>query len=114
MGAFVLALFVLGLFIVKGPLKWALLAGTLFSILLSWGKNLMGLTDFFIDWIPMYNKFRAVSSILVVAEFCIPLLAVLAVKEVIQKPELLKNNIKPFYIMLGYTGGIALLFAIAP
>lgn len=113
-GAFVLALFVLGLFIVKGPLKWALLAGTLFSILLSWGKNLMGLTDFFIDWIPMYNKFRAVSSILVVAEFCIPLLAVLAVKEVIQKPELLKNNIKPFYISLGVTGGIALLFAIAP
>ena len=107
-GAFVLALFVLGLFIVKGPLKWALLAGTLFSILLSWGKNLMGLTDFFIDWIPMYNKFRAVSSILVVAEFCIPLLAVLAVKEVIQKPELLKNNIKPLYISLGVTGGIAL------
>ena len=113
-GAFVLTLFVLGIFIVKGPLKWALLAGTLFSVLLSWGKNFMGLTDFFIDWIPMYNKFRAVSSILVVAEFCIPLLAVLAVKEVIQKPELVKNNIKSFYISLGVTGGMALLFAIAP
>lgn len=113
-GAFVLALFVLGLFIVKGPLKWALLAGTLFSILLSWGKNFMGLTDFFINWIPMYNKFRAVSSILVVAEFCIPLLAVLAVKEVIQRPEILKNNIKQLYISLGVTGGMALLFAIVP
>ncbi len=113
-GAFVLTLFVLGIFIVKGPLKWALLAGTLFSVLLSWGKNFMGLTDFFIDWIPMYNKFRAVSSILVVAEFCIPLLAVLAVKEVIQKPEIVKNNIKSFYISLGVTGGMALLFAIAP
>ncbi|MEA4918668.1 YfhO family protein [Proteiniphilum sp.] len=113
-GAFVLALFVLGLFIVKGPLKWALLAGTLFSILLSWGKNLMGLTDFFIDWIPMYNKFRAVSSILVVAEFCIPLLAILALKEIIQKPEILKTNIKYLYISLGVTGGMALLFAIAP
>ncbi|WP_298650997.1 YfhO family protein [uncultured Proteiniphilum sp.] len=113
-GAFVLALFVLGLFIVKGPLKWALLAGTLFSILLSWGKNFMGLTDLFIDWMPMYNKFRAVSSILVVAEFCIPLLAVLAVKELIQKPDILKNNIKYLYISLGVTGGIALLFAVAP
>ena len=113
-GAFVLALFVLGLFIVKGPLKWALLAGTLFSILLSWGKNFMGLTDFFIDWVPMYNKFRAVSSILVVAEFCIPLLAVLAVKELIQKPDILKNNIKYLYISLGVTGGMALLFAVAP
>lgn len=113
-GAFVLALFVLGLFIVKGPLKWALLAGTVFSILLSWGKNFMGPTDFFIDWIPMYNKFRAVSSILVVAEFCIPLLAVLAVKEMIQKPDMLKNNIKYLYISLGVTGGMALLFAVAP
>ncbi|MDD4777112.1 MAG: YfhO family protein [Fermentimonas sp.] len=113
-GAFVLALFILGLFIVKGPVKWALLAGTIFSILLSWGKNFMPLTDFFIDYVPLYNKFRAVSSILVVAEFCIPLLAALAVKEIIQKPELLKNNIKYLYISLGLTGGFALLFAIAP
>ena len=84
-GAFVLSLFILGLFIVKGPMKWPLLAGTIFSILLSWGKNFMGLTDFFIDHVPMYNKFRAVSSILVVAEFCIPLLAALAVKVIEQE-----------------------------
>jgi hypothetical protein len=113
-GAFVLALFVLGLFIVKGPIKWALLAGTIFSILLSWGKNFMPLTDFFIDYVPMYNKFRTVSSILVVAEFCIPLLAALALKEIIGKPEQFKNNRKPLYLSLGVTAGIALLFALAP
>ena len=113
-GAFVLALFVLGLFIVKGPIKWALLAGTIFSILLSWGKNFMPLTDFFIDYVPMYNKFRTVSSILVVAEFCIPLLAALTLKEIIRKPEKLKNGRKPLYISLGVTAGIALLFALAP
>jgi len=113
-GAFVLALFVLGLFIVKGPIKWALLAGTLFSILLSWGKNFMPLTDFFIDYVPMYNKFRTVSSILVVAEFCIPLLAAMALKEIIGKPEQFKNNRKPLYLSLGVTAGIALLFALAP
>lgn len=81
-GAFVVFLFILGCFIVKGPLKWALLGATIFSILLSWGKNFMGLTDFFIDYIPMYNKFRAVSSILVIAEFTIPLLAIFALKEI--------------------------------
>lgn len=113
-GAFVLMLFILGLFIVKGPLKWALLTGTLFSILLSWGKNFIGPTNFFIDYVPMYNKFRAVSSILVVAEFCIPLLAALAVKEIVAKPEVLKQHLKAVYISLGLTGGMALLFALAP
>lgn len=113
-GAFVLTLFILGLFIVKGPMKWALLAGTVLSILLSWGKNFMGLTDFFIDHVPMYNKFRTVSSILVVAEFCIPLLAALTIKELVQKPDLLKNKMKYLYVSLGLTGGIALLFALAP
>ena len=82
-GAFVLMLFILGLFIVRGPMKWALLAATVLSILLSWGKNFMGFTDFFIDYVPMYAKFRTVSSILVIAEFTIPLLAMLALKELI-------------------------------
>lgn len=113
-GAFVLTLFILGLFIVKGPVKWALLAGTVFSILLSWGKNFMPLTDFFIDYVPMYNKFRAVSSILVVAEFCIPLLATLSLKEIVTKPDQFKNNRKPLSISLGVTAGIALVFAVAP
>ena len=113
-GAFVLMLFILGCFIVKGPMKWALLGATIFSILLSWGKNFMGLTDFFIDYIPMYNKFRAVSSILVIAEFTIPLLAILTLKEILTKPELLKEILKYIYISFGLTGGLALLFAIAP
>ena len=113
-GAFILFLFILGLFIVKGPVKWALLAATVLSILLSWGKNFMGLTDLFIDFVPMYNKFRAVSSILVIAEFTIPLLAVLALKELIESPDTLLKDKKPLYISFGLTGGFALLFAIAP
>ncbi len=113
-GAFVMFLFILGCIIVKGPMKWALIVGTVFSILLSWGKNFMGLTDFFIDNVPMYNKFRAVSSILVIAEFTIPLLAIMALKEVIERPELLKEKAKAFYISLGLTGGLALLFALFP
>lgn len=113
-GAFVMALFILGLFIVKGPMKWALLAGTIFSIMLSWGKNFMPLTDFFIDYVPMYNKFRTVSSILVVAEFTIPLLAMLALKEIIEKPSAVLANKKALYTSLGVTGGFSLLFAVAP
>ena len=113
-GAFVLTLFVLGLFVVKGSMKWALLAGTIFSILLSWGHNFMWLTDIFIDHVPLYNKFRTVSSILVVAQFCIPLLAVLALKEIIEKPEILKENPKYLYISLAVTGGVALIFALMP
>ena len=113
-GAFVVFLFVLGLFIVKGPMKWALLGATILSILLSWGKNFMGFTDFFIDYVPMYNKFRAVSSILVIAEFTIPLLAMMALKEVVSTPTIIKERKKDFLISFGLTGGLALLFAIFP
>lgn len=113
-GAFVMFLFILGLFIVKGPMKWALVVGTVFSITLSWGHNFMGLTDFFIDYIPMYSKFRAVSSILVIAEFTIPLLAMLALKEVMERPALFAEQKKAFYISFGLTGGLSLLFALFP
>ena len=113
-GAFVMFLFILGLFIVKGPMKWALLAATVLSILLSWGKNFMGFTDLFIDYMPMYNKFRAVSSILVIAEFTIPLLAMLALKEVVTVPNIIKERKKDFLISFGLTGGLALLFAVLP
>ena len=113
-GAFVMFLFVLALFIVKGPMKWALLAATVLSILLSWGKNFMGFTDFFIDYVPMYNKFRAVSSILVIAEFTIPLLAMLGLKEVVSCPQLLQERKKDFWISFALTGGLALLFAVMP
>lgn len=113
-GAFVLFLFVLGCFIVKGPLKWALIGATFFSIVLSWGKNFMPLTDFFIDYVPLYNKFRAVSSILVIAEFTIPLLAIFALKRLLEEPEILKQEKKPLGISLLLTAGIALLLAVAP
>lgn len=113
-GAFVLFLFVLGCFIVKGPLKWALIGATFFSIVLSWGKNFMPLTDLFIDYVPLYNKFRAVSSILVIAEFTIPLLAIFALKRLLEEPEILKQEKKPLGISLLLTAGIALLLAIAP
>ena len=113
-GAFVLMLFILGLFIVEGPMKWALLAATILSVLLSWGRNFMGLTDFFIDYFPMYSKFRTVASILVIAEFTIPLLAMMALKKIVNEPELLKKKIKYLYASFALTGGACLLFAIAP
>ena len=136
-GAFVLMLFFLGAFIVKGPIKWALLAATYLSIMLAWGRNFMPLTDFFIDYIPMYSKFRTVASILVIAEFTIPLLAMLGLKEIIDNPKLLdepeekKSKICNFffisvlsalvrkkrdYILVGFlmTAGVALLFALMP
>ncbi len=113
-GAFVLMLFVLGLFIVKGPIKWALLAATVLSVLLSWGKNFMPFTDFFIDYVPMYSKFRTVASILVIAEFTIPLLAMLALKKIVDDPGVLTRKIKLVYLSFGLTGGVALLFALFP
>lgn len=113
-GAFVMFLFILGCFIVRGPMKWALVVGTVFSIVLSWGRNFMGVTDFFIDYVPMYNKFRAVSSILVIAEFTIPLLAVMTLKEIMERPSVIKENAKGFYTSLALTGGLSLLFALAP
>ncbi|MBQ6062232.1 MAG: YfhO family protein [Prevotella sp.] len=113
-GAFVLMLFILGLFIVKRPMKWALLAVTILSFLLSWGKNFMGFTDFFIDHVPMYSKFRTVASILVIAEFTIPLLAMMALKKIVDDPDLLAKKIKYLYLSLALTAGMALLFALMP
>ena len=113
-GAFVCLLFVLGLIVVKGPLKWTLLAATIISILLSWGKNFMPLTDFMIDNFPMYSKFRTVASILVIAEFTMPLLAMLALKKVVDEPECLGKNNKWLWVSTGITAGLAALFAIAP
>ena len=113
-GAFVLFLFVLGLFIVKGPMKWALLAATVLSIMLSWGKNFMGLTDLFIDYMPMYAKFRTVASILVIAEFTIPLLAMLALKEVVSGKMKSDKLRKAIFVSFALTGGIALLFWLMP
>ena len=121
-GAFVIFLFILGLFIVKGPMKWALLAATILSVLLSWGKNFMGMTDFFIDYMPMYAKFRTVASILVIAEFTIPLLAMLALRDLMTKPSARPEGAlssertvnKYVYISFALTAGVSLLFALFP
>ena len=80
-GAVMLFLFFLGVFILKGKYKYWLVASSVFAILMSWGKNFQFLTDLFIDYIPLYNKFRAVSSFQVIAELCIPLMGFLAVRE---------------------------------
>ena len=113
-GAIMVFMFVLGLFILKGNLRWWLLAVTVLSILLSWGRNFMPLTDFFLHYMPGYNKFRAVSMILVIADLAIPLLGILALKEIIEKPQILRDKQKFFYISLGLTGGLALIFYIMP
>lgn len=90
-GAVIFFLFFLGIFLVKGKLKQWLVAATVFSILLSWGRNFDVITNFFIDYIPLYNKFRAVSSIQVIAELCVPILAILALRDLFSKEI---NNVK--------------------
>lgn len=112
MGAIVCFLFLLGLLIVEGPYKWALLAATVFSTALSWGHNCMWLTELFFKYFPLYSKFRAVSSILVVAEIAMPLMGFLAVKEVVEGKVEKKKLFKSLYISGGVTGGLCLLFAL--
>jgi len=113
-GAIVVFLFVLGALTVKGKLKWALLVATVLSILLSWGKNFMGFTNFFLDHVPGYDKFRAVSMTLVIAEVTMPLLGFLGLAEISKDPESFKKSQKKFFIALGVTAGICLLFLAAP
>lgn len=115
-GAFVCFLFILGLLIVKGPMKWCLLGATVLSILLSMGHNFMWFTDLFLDYMPMYDKFRTVASILVIAEFTMPLLGLLALKQIVEKPESLREKftMNSIYISLGLTAGICLLLWLFP
>ncbi len=113
-GAIVMFLFVLGFFIVKNKIKWWILAATLLSIMLAWGKHFMLLTDLFYYYFPLYNKFRVVSMILVVAQLTVPLFAAMTVYEIIKDPEVVKKNIKGFFIAFGLTGGVALLVYLFP
>jgi hypothetical protein len=113
-GAIVFFLFVLGLILIKGPEKWWLLAATILSIMLAWGKNFMPLTNIFIDYFPGYNKFRSVTMTLVISEFCIPLLGILALRDIFNG-SLSKNDIiKGLKIAAGVTGGFLLLIIIIP
>ena len=112
MGAITCFLFVLGWLIVPGPYKWALLVATLFSVALAWGRNMMWLTELFFNYFPMYNKFRAVESILVVAEITMPLLGILALQQIVDKKiawEKLRMNM---FIAGGVTAGLCLFFAL--
>ena len=113
-GAIVVFLFVLGLFILKGRLRWVLLTTTILSILLAWGHNLMWFTDLFFDYFPGYNKFRTVSMILVIAQLSMALLAFLALWEIVKKPEIIKEQKTGFYVSLGLTAGISLIFYLMP
>ncbi|WP_396601164.1 YfhO family protein [Algibacter sp. R77976] len=108
-GAVILFLFVLALFLVKGRLKWWLVGGTVLSLLLSYGKNLGFLTDFFIDYVPLYNKFRAVSSIQVVLELCIPALAIFGLVRLFNDFEKKEDKIKALKFSAIITGGLALV-----
>ena len=113
MGAIIIFLFVLGLIIVPGAYKWALLIATLFSVALAWGRHFMPLTEFFFDYFPMYNKFRAVESILVVAEITMPLLGFLALQRLTSSPAGgSRKGARPIFIATGITAGICLIFAL--
>ena len=111
-GAIICFLFVLGLLIVSGPYKWALLVATLFSIVLAWGRNMMWFTELFFNYFPMYSKFRAVESILVVAEITIPLLAILALQAIIDRKIKWKTLQRKMFIAGGITAGLSLFFAL--
>ena len=113
-GVIIFFLFIFGLIIVKGPLKWWLLAATVLSILLSWGHNFMGFTNFFLNYIPGYNKFRAVTMTLVIAEFAMPLLGILALKEVFDHLKDKKRIFNALKIATIVVGGLALIFAVVP
>lgn len=112
MGAIIIFLFLLGLLIVSGPYKWALLVATLFSVLLSWGRNFMPLTELFFNYFPMYNKFRAVESILIVAEITVPLLGFLALKAISEGSIEWKKVRNSIFIAGGATGLTCLLIAL--
>lgn len=113
-GAVIIFLFVLGMFVVSNSAKWWMLAATILSLLMSWGHNFSAFSDFMFNYFPLYNKFRSVSMALVIAQVCIPFLAMMAVKELTDKDEEYKFNIKKLLWASGITGGICLLFWIAP
>ena len=113
-GALIFALFLMGCVIVKGPMKWALLALTVFSIVLAWGKHAMTFTDIMLAVAPMYSKFRTVESILVIAEFTMPLLAVMALQQIVTTPDCYARYRKPLFWCFGITLALCVLGYIAP
>ncbi len=113
-GAIICLLFVIGLFIVKGEMKWWILSATVLGLMLSWGKHFMGFTNFFLDHVPGYDKFRTVSMTLTIVEFMMPLMAVLALDKIVKESAWMKQNIKKLYFGGGIVLGISLLILVAP
>ena len=113
-GAIIVFFFVFGLFIIKGSMRWWILTSTILSVMLAWGRHFPGLSYFFLDHVPLYNKFRTVEMTLVIAAFNIPLLAFLAVRKIIEEPEMIGKNRKNLLIAYGLTGGLALVFCLLP
>ena len=113
-GAIVVFFFVLGLLLIKGSMRWWILISTLLSILLAWGNNFTALSYFFLDHVPLYNKFRTVEMTLVIACFNIPLMAFLVVDRIRKEPELILQHKKQLLVAFGLTGGLSLLFYLVP
>ena len=113
-GAIICFLFVLSMFILDDKIKWYILAAIILSLMLSWGKNFMRLTEFFLENVPGYNKFRAVSMTLVIAQLLVPFIAALGINELVKNPEIFTKHKKNFFIAFGLTGGLCMLFYIAP
>ena len=113
-GAIIVFLFVLGIVIIKGPEKWWLLGATLLSVMLAWGKNFMPFTNLFINFFPGYDKFRSVTMILVIAELCMPLLGILALRDIFNGTSSKKELLNGIKIAFGITGGLTLIFVLFP
>lgn len=114
LGAIVIFLFVLGMFVVSSNAKWWLFAATAISLVMSWGNNCNLITDLLFNYFPLYNKFRSVSMALVIAQVCVPFLAMMAVKEITDNADLLKTKKNALYYSLGITAGLCLLFWLVP
>jgi len=113
-GAIVVFFFVLGLLLIKGPMRWWIIISSLLSIFLAWGNNFIGFSNFFLDHVPFYNKFRTVEMTLVIVCFNIPLLAFLVLDRLVREPELITKNKKQILLAFGFTGGLSLLFFLFP
>ncbi len=113
-GAIVVFFFVLGLLLIKGPMRWWIIISSLLSIMLAWGSNFPALSHFFLDHVPFYNKFRTVEMTLVIVCFNIPLLAFLAIDRILKEPDLILANKKQFLMAFGLTGGLSLIFFLIP
>ena len=114
LGAIIVFLFLMGIFLVKGNLRWWILLATILAIMLAWGKHFMGLTNIFLDYVPGYNKFRAVSTILVITQFTFPFLAILALQRILFDKIEKKDLMKALKWSTGILGGLLIIFWLAP